>query len=266
MFTQVLGTSTTGFEGEFRYLADVEGLATSVGRHPSANLLPVFNSSYRRLRELVSGYGYTQFCRPGATTALPTTAVEAGETYAVIDVGADGAAVGVSNISQIKMVDVKSPGGRWRTLPEITILQLRDHATTTPGRPEAWCWLTGPQFGALASQSKGSIAITPVPNGGSYKLWTMTEAIPVSSTSDFFIYHTEDWRMWHMYDAMGQIVGARDKDTAKKLDYITDNRLNVNVVGSPAYNISTQRPTAAGPRTWTRSGAYRGASRPRWGR
>jgi hypothetical protein len=225
----------------------------------------VFNSSYRRLREFVVSLGYTQFCRPGTTTALPTSAVETGETYAVIDVGTDGSATGVSNIEQIKMFDVKGTNGQWRTLPEVTILQLRDYASTVSGPPRAWCWLNGPAFGALASQSKGSIAVTPVPNGGSYKLWTMAEAIPVSGTSDFFIYHTEDWRMWHMYDAMSQIVGARDKDTAKKLDYIVNNRLNVNVPGSPAYNISTQRPTAAGPRTWTRSSAYRGAM-PRWGR
>lgn len=264
MFSQVLGTSTTGFEGDFRFEADVQGLATSAGRHPSPNLLPVFNSSYRRLRELVTSYGYTQFCRRGTTTALPTSAVETGETYAVIDVGSDGSASGISNISQIKMVDVKDTSGRWRTLPEITLLQLRDFSTTTKGPPRAWCWLNGASFSALASQTKGSIAITPVPNGGSYALWTLPEAIVPSSTSDFYIYHTEDWRMWHMYDAMSRIVGARDKDTARKLDFIL-SRLDPDVEGSPAFNIKNQAPTAAGPKTMTRSSDYRGIGG-LWGR
>ncbi len=105
---------------------------------------------------------------------------------------------------------------------------------------------------------KGSIAIAPVPTSGSYCIWSMTEQPDVVNASDVWLYHTEDWAQWHMWDVMSKIVGARDKDTQRKLDYITNNRLNVNVPGSPAYNISCQRPTAAGPRTWIRSASYRG--------
>lgn len=264
MFSQVVGTTTTGFEGDFRFEADIQGLGTAVGRHPSANLLAVFNSSYRRLRELVTGYGYTQFCQRGTTTSLPTSAVEAGETYAIIDIGTSGAASGISNISQIKMLDVKDTSGRWRTLPEVTLLQLRDFASTSRGAPQAWCWLNGASFSAIASQAKGSLAITPVPNGGSYALWTLPEAIVPTSTTDFYIYQTEDWRMWHMYDAMSRVCGARDKDTAKKIDFIM-SRLNPDVVGSPAYNIRNQSPTASGSKTMTRASNYRGVGRS-WGR
>lgn len=264
MFSQVLGTATTGFEGEFRYLADVQGLATSVGRHPSANLLPVFNSSYRRLRELVTGYGYTQFCVRGTTTALPTSAVETGETYAVITVGTSGTPGSPFPATQIKMVDVKDTTGRWRTLPEVTLLQLRDFATTSRGAPKAWCWLNSGSLVVLGSTAAGSIAITPVPNGGSYALWTMPETVAPTNTTDLYLYHTEDWRMWHMYDAMAQVCGARDKDTAKKLDFIL-SRLDPDVDGSPAFNIRNQAPTAAGAKTMTRSSDYRGIGG-LWGR
>lgn len=249
MFSQVLGTSTTGFEGEFRFEADVQGLATAVGRHPSANLLPIFNSSYRRLRELVSGYGYTQFCVRGTTTALPTSAVETGETYASITTAVA--------MEQLKMVDVKDTSGRWRTLPEVTLLQLRDFATTTAGLPRAWCWLDSGTVAGAAVFTGGKIAITPVPNGGSYALWTMPEFTPLTLTTEAFLYHTEDWRMWHMYDSMSRVCGARDKDTAKKLDFIL-SRLNPEVEGSPAFNIKNQQPTASGSKTMTRASNYNG--------
>jgi hypothetical protein len=259
VFTQALGTATTAFEGQFRFLSDIQGLGTSVGRHPSADLLPVFNASYRSLRELVTGYGYTQFVTRGATTALPTTAVEAGETYAVITT-----AIG---LEQIKAFDVKYTTGEWDRLPEVTLLQLRDFARlsgpglpATPARPRAWCWLDAGSVSA-AAYTGGKIAVTPVPNGGSYALWAMNETTDVSATTDVFLYHTEDWRQWHMYSAMAKIVGARDKDTARKLEFV-QMQLNPDIEGTPAFNIKNQAPTAAGPKTWTRSASYRGGT---WG-
>jgi hypothetical protein len=264
VFTQAVGTGTTGFEGEFRFEADIQGLATAVGRHPSANLLPIFNSSYRRLVELVTGYGYTQFCTRGTTTALPTTAVETGETYATIDVGTAGAPGTVPTTRQVKMIDVKDLSGRWRTLPEVTLLQLRDFASTTRGQPEGWCWVTAPSISSGTTLVAGKIAFTPVPAGGSYALWTMNDLTPPSATTDVYLYHTEDWRMWQMYDAMARVCGARDKDTAKKLQFIL-SRLDPSVEGSPAFNIKNQAPTAAGSKTMTRASNYRGISGA-WGR
>jgi len=264
MFTQALGTTTTGFEGEFRFEADLQGLGTSVGRHPSANLLPVFNSSYRRLVELVTGYGYTQFCTRGVTTALPTTAVETGETYAVINVGTAGDPGTVPPVRQIKMLDVRDTSGRWRTLPEVTLLQLRDFASTSRGTPQAWCWLTAPSISSGTTLVAGQIAITPTPIGGSYALWEMNELTLPSATTDVYLYHTEDWRMWHMYDAMARICGARDKDSARRLDFIL-SRLDPDVEGSPAWNVRNQAPTAAGSKTMTRASNYRGVGG-LWGR
>lgn len=253
MFTQAL----SAFEAEFRFEADVQGLSTAAGRHPSANLLPIFNSSHRRLRELVIGYGYTQFCTRGATTALPTTAIEAGETYATIDVGTAGAPGTVPPTVQVKMIDVKDLSGRWRTLPEVTLLQLRDFASTSKGAPEAWCWVTAPSISSGTTLVAGKIAILPTPNGGSYALWTANELTMPAVATDVYLYHTEDWRMWHLYDAMSRICGARDKDTARKLDFIM-SRLDPDVDGSPAFNIRNQAPTAAGAKTMTRASNYRG--------
>ena len=87
----------------------------------------------------------------------------------------------------------------------------------------------------------------------------MTEAPDLVNTTDVWLYHTEDWAQWHMWDAMAKICGSRDKDQARKLDFIVNNRLNPEVPGSPANNINKQRPTAQGPRTWTRSNNYRAA-------
>lgn len=253
MFTRALGTTTTGFEGQFRFLADVEGLGTAAGRHPSASLLPVFNASYRALREFVTGLGYTQFVTRGTTTSLPTTPVEAGESYSVITMA--------QGLEQIKRLDVKISGSDWYELPEVTLLQLRDLTPSrffgSPSRPQGWCWLNAGSVSGV-TYTAGQIAVAPVPSGGQYALWTMTEFTDLVNPTDVWLYHTEDWAQWHIFDAMSKICGARDKDTARKLDYIVNNRLNVNVPGSPAYNIATQRPTASGPRTWTRGSNYRG--------
>lgn len=262
MFTRALGTATTNFEGQFRFLADVEGLGTAAGRHPSANLLPVFNASYRALREFVTGMGYTQFITRGTTTALPTTPVEAGETYAIINVGTSGTPGTIPTLEQIKRIDVRLSGSDWYELPEVTLLQLRDltagRQLTTTNRPQGWCWINAGNITGTTAFVAGQIAFAPVPSSGSYCLWTMTEQPDLVSTTDVWLYHTEDWAQWQMWDAMSKICGARDKDTARKLDYILNNRLNIEAPGSPANNIWKQRPTAAGPRTWTRSSAYRG--------
>lgn len=253
MFTRALGTTTTGFEGQFRFLADVEGLGTPAGRHPSANLLPVFNASYRSLREFVTGMGYTQFIQRGTTTSLPTTPVEAGESYAVI--------ANAQALDQIKRIDVRISGSDWYELPEVTLLQLRDLTPArffgSPSRPQGWCWLNAGTV-ATSVYTAGQIAFAPVPSSGQFCLWTMTEFTDLVATTDVWLYHTEDWAQWHMWDAMSKILGSRDKDTARKLDYIVNNRLNIEVPGSPANNIWKQRPTAAGPRTWTRGANYRG--------
>lgn len=212
MFTRILGTSTTGFEGQFRFLADLQGLGTSVGRHPSASLLPIFNASYKELREYVTGLGYSQFLVAGASTTLPTTAVEAGETYAIIDVGTSGTPGTVSTITQVKKIDVKIGGGDWRDLPEVTALQLRD--LPARGVPAGWCWLNSGSITGTTAFVKGQIAIAPVPTSGTYKLWTMTEAPDLVNTTDVFIYHSESWAQYHMYHAMLKIVGVRDKNNA----------------------------------------------------
>lgn len=257
MFTRALGTSTTGFEGQFRFLGDLQGLATSGGRHPSASLLPVFNASYRALREYVTSLGYTQFIRRGTTTALPTTAVEDGEQYAVIDVGASGTPGTVPTTEQIKRIDVKIGSTDWYELPEVPLSQLRDVSQGGAGRPRAWAWLDAGRITSGTTFAHGHIAIAPVPNAGSYCLWTMTEEPDKVNTTDLWLYHTEDWAQWHMYHAMLQICAVRDKDTAAKAQAIS-RMLDPNIPGTPAWNIQHQAPTAAGPRTWVRSSAYRG--------
>lgn len=267
MFTRALGqggVSPSGVIGDLRYLADIEGLNLApAARHPDTQIRTVLNASYRGLREFVTNLGYTQFIRRGATTNLPTTAVETGESYSIIDVGTSGTPGTPSTILQVKRLDVRVSGSDWYELPEVTLLQLRDLTPSRffgsgSNRPQGWCWLNSGSISSGTTFVKGEIAVSPVPSGGQFCLWSMTEQPDLVAAADVWLYHTEDWAQWHMFDAMAKICGSRDKDTAKKLDYILNNRLNVNVPGSPAYNIATQRPTAAGPRTWTRGSNYRG--------
>jgi hypothetical protein len=264
LFTLALGTATTGFEGEFRFMADLQGLGTAVGRHPSANLLPIFNDSYRQMRDQVTEWGYTQFLNRGTTTAMPTSAVEAGETYAVISVGTAGTPGTPGTVLQIKAVDAKLSNGRWRRLDEVTFLQTRDHfiEPNRRGFPEEWCWLSGGVTSGANLSVAGQIAIWPIPNGGSYVLWSMQEFTALSATSDVYAYHNADWKQWHMMTAMQRVCAIRDKDMAKKMQAI-DFQLNPGNEGTVAERMKSQAPTAAGPKTWTRSQSYNG--RGPWG-
>lgn len=247
--------SIADFEAQFRYLADVQGLATSAGRHPSTNLRQLMNDSYRSLRDLVLSYGYTQFLVRGTTTALPTSPVETNERYAVISVGAA--------VNQVKMLDIRIAPDDWRFLPEVTILQLREltrlrfrGVADTPRRPRGWCLLNS---GTVATTvfTAGTIAIAPVPTGGDYALWTMPEWTDITTDGHLFAFANEDWRQWMMFDVMAKVCGARDKNNAQRLDFIF-TRLDPMVQGSPAYNIKAHAPTAAGPKTWVRGADYNG--------
>lgn len=262
MLFVALGTATTGFEGQWRFLADLQGLGTVADRYPSTDLLPLINDTYRELRELVTVEGYTAFVTPGATTPLPTTAVEAGEAYAVINIGTAGATPPTT--SHIKFLDVKSPSAKWRRLRELPHGQLRDFAEDgTPGYPQGWCLLNMGGVSA-ANYTVGQIAITPVPSGGSYKLWTMNEYVDASATTDVFLYQTIEWKKWHQYKLMEQICGGKDKDTARKLAHI-QRMLDPDVEDTPACNIRKHAPTASGPQTWTRDDNYHASRGRLWG-
>lgn len=246
MFTQALGDTSTGFEAEWRYRADLQGLGTSVGRHPSANLLPIFNGAYREMLEQALQWGYTQLLTRGTTTTPVWAPVEVGEGYAVIATTA--------SMQQIKQVDFRySSGGDWRSLEEVSITQLRDlalNSTTAP--PRGWCLL---ETGISGADLTGQIAIAPVPPSGSYVLWTMPEFTALTGAAGLFAYHAECWRKWHIYKAMQEVCVVRDKDTQRIRDAI-DRMLDPAVEQSPAHQMRAMAPTAAGPKTWTRSPNY----------
>lgn len=262
MFTLALGQGETtpgassGWIGEFRFLADQQGLNSAVGRTPDADLLPVINDCYRALREQVTQWGYTEFLDRGTTTALPVVPFEVGESYATITT-----AVG---LTQIKAIDAKLTSGDWRRLTEVTFLQLRDryNRPSAPGYPHLWCWLSAGTVSG-STYTGGRIALAPVPNGGSYVLWSLQEATPVALTTDVFLYHTVDWKMWHMMQVLVRVCGIRDKNTRAQVDIVL-RELDPAQDGTVAQRIKSQAPTASGPKTWSRSNDYRGGRGP-WG-
>lgn len=267
MYTRQLGQGATpgpasGLIAKFRYQFDLQGLSSATGRHPDADIIPVLNDAYKSLRELVTGKGYTQFIVRGTTTALPTTPFEAGETYAVVDVGTTGTPGTPPTFSQIRRVDIKISGSDWYELPAVTFSQLReltpDRFTGGTTKPRGWCWLNAGTI-AGANFTKGQIIFAPVPSAGSYVLWTLPDWIDCLATTDVFYYHLADWEMWHLYKAASMVLVPRDKDTQRVAQWLA-SQLNEEVPGTPAYNIHRARPVAAGPKTWVRGADYRGPS------
>lgn len=252
MITRALGTLTTGLEGQFRYQFDIQGLGTSGGRNPTADVVSALNGSYRSLREFVTNCGYTLFLTRGSTTVLPTSATVTGEDYAQI-------AVPQATLV-VKGVDVQFGSEPWYRLQEVPFGQMRDFTqyqqrANNPRRPMAWSQLTAGTVAGSAFTA-GQIAVFPIPSSGNYALWTLPEWTDITSATDVFLFQSEEWIQWMFAHAALKVNVFRDKDAQRKRDALYA-QLDPNIVGSPAYNVRTLAPVAAGPRTWTRDRNYR---------
>lgn len=256
MISRALGSATTGLEGEFRFQFDLQSAGTAGTRNPTTNVAAALNGSYRSLREYVTNCGYTLFMNRGSTTALPTSATVSGEDYAQITVP--------TTTNVVKAIDVQRSGQPWGRLEEVPFGQLRDFTSWRgsgfrPQLPLAWSWLTAATVSGAATTA-GHIAIFPIPTGGNYCLWTLPEWTDITDPTHVFLFHTEEWLQWLFAHAALKVCVFRDKDARKRKQDLQDV-LNPYLEGSAAFNIKSQAPTAAGPRTWSRSPNYRGGGR-----
>jgi hypothetical protein len=189
-------------EGDVQYKFSIAGVTA---RHPSARIRTLFNSSWRRLRAIVSLYSDGSYLVGTAPAALPTTAAITGEVYA--EVPWPLGAVGVYGVRVLT-----TTGGRWRNLRRIPFTAYQDFQednllySLPPMRgPIGYTSRLLPD-GVGSVETVGQVMITPIPTGGTYRLWYLEGFADRTADTDTFN-GIEDFHAWAVLDTCIQMLG-----------------------------------------------------------
>lgn len=178
------------------YRGDLEGMPD---RHPNVTINGELNQSARVLRMKLANNDVQTVLTPTAITPLPTTEALPGAGYAEIDWPT--AAVSVHGL------DAKV-GGYWCTVPQGAFTQRRlgpivsergDYTYADEGLA-MWVPRSLPT-GNASSPTAGKIMLFPVPSGGSYVLWYLTEWIDLVQDTELFP-GQEAWVQWIIWDTV----------------------------------------------------------------
>lgn len=176
------------------YRADLEGL---FDRHPTTNVIREVNHSWRHLRVKLANNDCAHILSPTTITTLPVVEAVSGGGYAEID--------WPTNFVSVHGLDVKV-GGYWCTVPQGNFTQRRlgpldvdrgDYRYADDGLA-TWIVRTLPTTSG-ATTAAGKIMLFPVPSGGSYVLWGLTEWIDITVSTDVFP-GQESWINWAIWD------------------------------------------------------------------
>lgn len=182
------------------YRGDLEGIED---RHPTIRINTEINLSARQLRVKLANSDVNAVLTPTAIATLPTTEAVAGGGYAEIDWPL--AAVSVHGL------DVKV-GGYWCTVPQGNFQQRRlgpvrgergDYMYSDEGLA-LWVVRSLPTGGAVPAV--GKIMLFPVPSGGQYVLWHLTEWVDLLLDSDTLPFQ-ESWVQWIIWDTVVKCLG-----------------------------------------------------------
>jgi hypothetical protein len=178
------------------YRGDLEGIED---RHPTLRVINEINLSIRELRVKLANGGVNPVLTPTSILALPVVEAVSGGGYAEIDWPT--AAVSVHGL------DVKV-GGYWCTVPQGNFMQRRlgpinsdrgDYSLAGEGMA---LWVVRSLPTATAGTAvAGKIMLFPVPSGGSYVLWYLTEWIDLVLDTDL-IPLQESWVQWVLWDTV----------------------------------------------------------------
>lgn len=241
---------------------DTDAVGGSIPRHPLLELNGFLNASHRALRSWVTNQlGYKLYKTRSATAALPTTPTVTGETYAEIPWP-----TGAVDVLGIDVLDFQ--GADWRPLEEIEWESRRQYANGYPflARPAAapygFCVLSE---GSVATTvlTAGTIALFPLPAGGSYAIWTLNHWADITTDTHLFLAGDEDWFQWMTHWGV-QRVGMRDNaDGLARLQLASEQLQPLGPNGKPNMATCAGRIMASAPRkvkaggtTWMRSESY----------
>lgn len=232
------------------YRGDLEGMQD---RHPNVTINAELNLSWRQLRVKLANNDVHAVMTSTAILALPTTEAVTGGGYAEIDWPT--AAVSVHGL------DVKV-GGYWNTVPQGSFAQRRlgpvtsergDYQYADEGLA-LWIVRSLPTVSG-ATPAAGKIMLFPVPSGGSYVLWFLTEWIDLVQDTEQFP-GQESWIQWVIWDTVVKClirdIGPQTSAQLEKAEQQRD-RCWADI------KTNTQRLASDGPiQPQSRYGSFRG--------
>src|ERR1044071_1676087 len=233
---------------------DTDDVGGTVPRHPTAWVNQVINDSFRSLRSFVVSKRYTLYKVATTAASLPTTPPVTGETYAEIP--------WPSTATDILGVDVLISGDNGRRPLEPVEWDERRNFDPSP------LYMSGvfaPYAFSPVSQGSvsttvftaGTIALFPLPRGGSYKVWYLPEHTDVTADANLFPFGKEDWAQWLIWEGTRRIAArdnasnARLGEAARQLDPMAPDTVASRIAKSAPRHVR------AGPQTVTRAWNYR---------
>lgn len=232
---------------------DTDDVGGTIPRHPTAWVNTVINDSFRSLRAFVVSKRYNLYKLATTAAALPTSPPVTGETYA--EISWPTTAVDVLGIDVL----IDSSYG-WRPLEPVEWEERRNFDPS----PLYLSGATAPYAFSAVSQGSvattvftaGTIAVFPLPRGGTYKVWYLPEHTDVTTDAHLFVFGNEDWAQWVLWEATRRLA-ARDNDANARLGEAA-RQLNPLAPDTVAYRIAQNAPrhVRAGPQTMTRAWNY----------
>jgi len=200
---------------QFRALGDIVddiqyrfSIGGVTARHTETRIKQLWNVSWQQLRELVSissdgsylkGTSPVTFASVSATSAAVT-----GETYAEVDWPVN--AIGIYGVR------VNVSGTRWYPLKRIPFAAYQDFQFTGffetlsgARQPIGYTPRLLPE-GNETAEAVGKVMITPVPSGGSYRLWYLEAWQPQIEDDDLFAGHAE-FTEWAILNTLIKMLG-----------------------------------------------------------
>lgn len=206
------------------YRADIQG---QLDRHPTVNLLRLFNESVQQLRVRKVNLGFEGYLTHTAPAALKVTPVVAGETYSEEDWPKDAC--------NIYGVHVLFETGLWLPLKPISFSGVRDYqrngaygsAFSTNSTPRAYALRQAP-LNTTSSETVGAICITPLPNVARQFQIFYLQSWPDAASTDTFNGFAGDieWIIWDMVAK----ISCRDNDSSETYQISVAERQRIEMV------------------------------------
>lgn len=191
-------------ESEIVYRFSISGVAARHSVGATGRIRDLFNASWQKLRELVALSSDGSYLVGTAPAALPVVPAVTGETYAEIDWPVD--AIGIYGVRVLL-----TTGGKWYPLKRMPFAAYQDFQyqglfqSATPRGPSHYTPRLIPT-NTTTVETPGKIMLTPVPQGGTYRLWYLQGWAPQLTDTVTFPGHAV-FHEWAILDTLLAMLG-----------------------------------------------------------
>lgn len=243
---------------------DTDAAGNSIPRHPTTELNGFLNASHRALRSWVTNsLHYNLYKARSADANLPTTPPASAPTETYAEIPWPTTAV---DILGIDVLDAQ--GYNWRSLEPVDWDSRREWIARFPfmaipnNYPRAFSVISEGSVSA-ATLTAGTIALFPLPSGGTYTVWSLPHWADITNDTHLFLCGDEDWFQWMTHWGVQRVCGRDNADSIARLQLAEEQLQPIGPNGKPnmatcAGRIMASAPkkVKAGPMTWHRAIDY----------